>query len=307
MNKWHSPQIYGILGYPITHSLSPAMHNAAFKALGIDAEYTLFEVKPEELERFLLEDSVVTDIKGTTCKSSDIAGLNITIPHKIKAKEILEKNFPTDSSYPAQENFYYVTLSGAINTVKRMNRGWQYYNTDAHGFLRSLEGDLKFVTEDKKVLVIGCGGAGRAIIAALSWKNMQISKIYASDIRQEAMEAAKQHFGQFAHLENKLKFVVTEDIPEVIKECDLLVNASPVGMKKDDGSVVDKKLFHSNLFVYDVVYNRETALIKDAASQGLPGAGGLGMLLYQGVKAFELWTGKPAPVEKMRSALTEGL
>jgi len=305
MDKTSCPKIYGVLGYPAKHSLSPLMHNAAFRALKINAEYKIFEVKPEGLENFLLKDVF----------TSDISGFNITIPYKIKAREILEEKFPLDENAPqVLDVLYYVKLSGAINTVRKDGNKLQYWNTDATGFLRSLtdkEG-LGFEPKGKKVFLIGCGGAGRAIIASLSWINVGVKKIYINDINIEAINSAKEYFRQlpqFPHLKDELEFILTEDIPKIIKDCDLLINASPVGMKGEDISVIDKNLLHNNLYVYDVVYSRdqETRLIRDAKSIGLRAENGLSMLLYQGVLAFEFWTGRKAPVEIMQEALTKGV
>lgn len=291
-------KIYGLIGYPVKHSLSPAMHNAAFGDLQIEAEYKLFEVKPAELENFLLK----------TVFAENISGFNITMPHKIKAREILEREFPYGQNGSLiQVDLYYVKLSGAINTVRRDGDKLLYWNTDASGFLESLKKILHFQTnKGKNVFIFGCGGAGRAIIAALSWKDV-VNKIYINDINKAAVDSAKEYFFNLAqpHLKEKLEFISTENTPEIINNCDLLVNASPIGMEDADVSVIDKKLLHKNLSVYDIVYNRkaQTRLIRDAESLGLPIAEGLDMLLYQGERSFNLWTGKPAPIEIMRQAL----
>ena len=304
------PKIYGLIGYPVKHSLSPVMHNAAFQALKIDAElnaeYRLFEVKPEELKGFLLGNKEIKDTNSNSFSIEDLSGFNITIPHKVRAREILEKKFSLHPPLLEDEN--YVRLTGAINTVKRDGDILHYYNTDATGFRKSLKEDLKFVdAKGTNVFIIGCGGAGRAVIAALGWRQLKINKIYVNDISNEAVNSAREHFSQFSHFENKLKFITNrEDIPNVIKNCHLLVNASPIGMKDEDPSVIDKTLLHENLYVYDVIY-KETRLIRDAKSLGRHYANGLGMLLYQGVDAFELWTEKRAPVEVMRKALEEAI
>ncbi len=285
--------IYGVIGWPIKHSLSPAMHNAAFKELGIDAEYKLFEVRPEELEDFIL-------------KRKDVAGFNITVPHKVKAKEILVKNFPFDSPDIRRQ---YVDLCGAVNTVKREKNKLLYINTDVSGFLTSLKEDLKFDYADKNALVIGCGGAGRAIIAGLGYGDVMSRKIYVYDNSNKAVEAARSFFTSFMQGAEKIEFISEERISEVIKNCQLLVNASPIGMKEGDLPPIDKKLLHKDLYVYDVVYNIETQLVKDA--RFLLGkehaVGGLGMLLYQGAHAFEFWTGQKAPTDTMRKALSSAI
>ena len=302
---------YGLIGYPVKHSLSALMHNAAFKELKIEAHYRLFEVAPEDLEDFLLRDKKIKDSEGESFSVEDLSGFNITIPHKVRAKEIIERQFPFNNEEKySLESAYYVKLSGAINTVKREEKELLYFNTDTTGFLRSLEQDLKFDPQGKSVMLIGCGGAGRAVIAALSWKNIGIQKIYIHDVNAEALENARKHFSslpQAKHLEQILEFLGQQEIALKIPLCRLLINASPVGMKEGDASVLKNELLHKDLSVYDVVYNRETQLIKDAKSLGRNNSGGLGMLLYQGVAAFELWTGKEAPVEVMRGALEEGL
>lgn len=285
--------IYGVIGWPIKHSLSPAMHNAAFKKLGIDAEYRLFEVRPEELEDFLLH-------------RRNVVGFNITIPHKVRAKEILEKNFPPEKKKSKFEERHYIEISGAVNTVKRIDDIVTYCNTDVRGFLDSLQRDLKFDLydlkgnkKDKFVLLIGCGGAGRAVIAGLSWDlvDTSIKKIYIYDKNKESINSIKKHFSKLDrtwgdNLPNITEFIDKSEIPKVIKKCQLLVNASPVGMEEGNNTaIIDRKSLRKGLYVYDLVYNRETQLIKDAKLCGCNVVGGKGMLKYQGARSFEFWTG----------------
>lgn len=304
-------RIYGLIGQPVTHSLSPLMHNAAFTHQNIQAEYRLFEVSPGDLEKFLLERIRVKDSTGKSFYTTEIDGFNITIPHKVKAREILERHFPrTTDAYMAQQDLYYVLLAGAVNTVKREEAKLRYWNTDPSGFLRSLREDLRFEPKQKKVLVVGCGGAGRAVIAALTWENVGVAKIFVYDSNNAALESAKEHFQNFPHVKDALAFISLKDIPDVIAQCQLLVNASPVGMKEADASVIDAAWLKTNkeLCVYDAVYNRKTRLVEDARAQGLRAVGGLGMLLYQGAAAFELWMeGPAAPIPVMRQALEQGV
>ncbi|MDP2921742.1 MAG: shikimate dehydrogenase [Candidatus Omnitrophota bacterium] len=284
--------IYGVIGWPIKHSLSPAMHNAAFKALGINAEYKLFEVKPEDLEDFLLN-------------RKDVVGFNITIPHKIKAREILQKKFHVVKNSPIPYT-HYDKMSGAVNTVKRNGEDLEYCNTDPIGFNFALGDGLKFKTTGKKVLIIGCGGASRAVVADLTESGQYIRNIYIYDISKEAIDSAKKYY---SNLENKIKFIYdAKEILELKNEIDLLVNASPVGMEEgDDRLAVPKDLLHKELYVFDLVYNRETRLFKEASALGSPVINGKGMLAAQGAFSFSLWTGKKAPVEIMRKALSSAL
>jgi shikimate dehydrogenase len=304
-------EVFGLIGNPVKHSLSPLMHNAAFKYLKIDAEYRLFEVPVEKLEGVLLGTDSSLDTEGKV-SSKDLNGFNVTIPYKVEARQILEKKFPHSKGSHQDLDLYYVELSGAVNTVKREDDRVKYYNTDAGGFFMSLWEDLKFVPKNKNVLVIGCGGAGRAIIAALSWINVKTKNIYVADVNETAINSANDHFKglkQYGNFKNKLKFISNKDVERYIKECQLLVNATPVGMHDADGSVVNKNSLHENLSIYDIVYrkgNVETQLIKDAKSLKLNCANGLGMLLYQGAIAFNKWTGETPPIKEMRQALQEG-
>lgn len=304
-------QLFGLIGNPVKHSLSPLMHNAAFRHLKIDAQYCLFEVPAENLEGVLLGTDSILDIEGKV-SSQDLNGFNITIPYKVKAREILEKKFPPSKGSRQDLDLYYVELSGAINTVKREGDRVKYYNTDAGGFFMSLDLDLKFNPKNKNILVIGCGGAGRAIIAALSWKNVKTKNIYVTDVNEAAINSANDHFKrlkQYGNFKNKLKFIDNKDVGRFIKECQLLVNATPVGMDDGDGSVINKNSLHENLSVYDIVYRKDsgqTQLIKDAKSLGLNYASGLDLLLYQGAIAFNKWTEEIPPIKIMRQMLQGG-
>ena len=278
-----SPKIYGLIGYPVKHSLSHLMHNAAFKAAGINAEYRLFEISPQDLKDFLIN-------------RTDVVGFNITIPHKIQAKRILdEEGIASIDSYAA--------MLGAINTVKRDIEEITYYNTDAPGFSKSLKEDLGFNPKGESAIVLGCGGAGRAVVSGLAQEGMKTIYVYEQD-----SEAAKIAKAQFSSIEN-LNFIGQEQLASVVGSCQLLVNATPLGMHDGDPSAIKKNLLHKDLFVYDVVYNRneDTRLIKDAKSLNLPAASGLGMLLYQGVLAWEIWTQQEAPVDAMRKALLDAV
>lgn len=284
-------KIFGLIGYPVKHSLSAFMHNAAFKALGINAEYKLFEIKPEELEDFLSD-----------LKKNNIYGLNVTIPHKITLVE--NKTIRTDLSG-------ILAGVGAVNTIKREGNILHCFNTDVEGFVKSLIGDLKFNTAGKNVFILGCGGVARAIVTGLNTQGLGIKKIYMYDRNKDAIDSTKKHFDSLSNsglLNIQMDYIRDyNQVPDKIKDVHLLVNASPVGMKDGDSSIIDKKLLHKGLSVYDVVYNRKTQLVKDAQDLGIPAVGGLGMLLYQGMLSFKIWTGKIAPKEVMLKALLEAL
>ncbi|MBU1887652.1 MAG: shikimate dehydrogenase [Candidatus Omnitrophica bacterium] len=277
--------LYGVIGWPIEHSLSPAMHNAAFKALDIEATYEKIPVKPEDLEDFLLT-------------RQEVKGFNITIPHKVRAKKILERIGKTDSDF--------ADLCGAINAARRGGSEIYYTNTDAPGFLASLKEDLNFDPKDKNILLIGCGGAGRAIIAGLVGGDKSCARIYAYDENEAVAESCRNVFLRF----KQLKIIPHGEMNKIVADCQLLVNATPIGMKEGDAAAADKDILHKDLSVYDVVYNRDTELVKLARSRGSKAVNGLGMLLYQGVMSLEFWLDSSVPqdvIDVMRNALNNAL
>lgn len=275
---------YGLIGHPVEHSLSPAMQNAAFAAAKIDAEYKLFNVAPDNLEAFL-RDLV----------KNNIAGANVTIPHKVKAKEYIEKNGVLDK---------YAERLGAVNTIKVEDGKLKGFNTDGPGFYRSLVEDLKFEPEGKTVFVLGAGGAARAIIMYLG---NGPKKIYVDDIETCMAEEIKKYYEKY-YDRHKLEVVKKGAVKEAINSADLLIQATPVGMDDRDPSPIDIELLHPGLRVYDLVYNKPmTKLVEGATKKKLHAMTGLGMLLYQGAMAFELWTGEKAPVDVMKKALKGAL
>lgn len=277
-------EIYGIAGYPVKHSLSPAMQNAAFKELGIDAEYRLFEVTPAGLEDFL-----------NSAAEKNISGLNITIPHKIKTREYLDRHGKIDEN---------AKRLGAVNTIKTTKECLCGYNTDGPGFYRSLVEDLSFEPEGKNILVLGAGGAASAVITYLG---NGPKKIFVTDIDKEKCAALKSRYKLYYDA-NKLEVIKADRIEEILSLANLLVNATPMGMEESDPMPIDKNLLKAGLYVYDLVYNRPmTELVKAANSVKAHAVTGLGMLLYQGAIAFEKWTGKKAPLAVMKKALKKAL
>jgi len=280
-----SALIYGIVGHPVAHSLSPAMQNAAFKEVGIEAGYRLYDIEPTGLEAFL-----------GGARIAAISGLNVTIPHKIKAKEYLERHGTLDGT--AQR-------LGAVNTIKVTEDGLCGFNTDGPGFYRSLIEDLGFEPEGKQVFVLGAGGAAKAIVMYLGNGPENISVF---DIDNAKTQDLKKHYGKYFD-DKRLRIAGDKlEMIDALDSSDLLVNATPLGMSEADPSPVDKELLHPGLAVYDLVYNRPyTRLVKDANSLKLHAVTGLGMLLYQGAIAFEIWTGQKAPVGVMKKALKEAV
>jgi shikimate dehydrogenase len=270
-------KIYGIFGYPVEHTFSPAMHNSAFKKLGTNACYVPFAVPPEKLE-----EAVRAIIPLGLC------GLNVTVPHKERVLAFLD-----DLSEEAR-------LIGAVNTIE-VKKGWLIgHNTDGRGFLRSLREQGGLDPKGKKFLFIGSGGAARAVsfslalagAAAIVFRDIDARKasLLAQDIREKT-GVPSMAIGQ-------------DSLPQYTADADCLINASPIGLKRTDPLPMPAGLIERKHLVCDLVYNPPvTALLKAAKKRGAKRLSGLGMLLYQGVIAFEIWTGKKAPVLIMKNAL----
>ena len=277
-----TPAIYGLLGFPVSHSLSPAMHNAAFRYLNINAEYKLFATKPQDLEKFI-----------TSLEEQNISGINVTVPYKEKVLNFVE----------IDKGFFHLKQIKAVNTIIVKNGILKGFNTDIPGFDRDLV-EKNGKPENKRVAILGAGGASRAVTFVLA--NTKAKEIAIYDIdkskSQNIVDLIKSLFPDFP-------IYAVDKIEELkIQEKDLLVNTAPIGMKPEDPCLVTEKMLHKNLFVYDLIYNpSETKLIALARKIGAQTSNGLGMLLYQGAIAFEYFTGKAAPVDVMCKALKEGL
>ncbi|MFA5437719.1 MAG: shikimate dehydrogenase [Candidatus Omnitrophota bacterium] len=268
---------FGLVGNPLTHSLSPLMHNAAFSKLKIRARYKLFPLEEKDLQAFLAGLS-----------KRNIRGLNITIPYKEKILRFI----------PGAKNSA-VTSIGAANTLLVDKSGkFKFFNTDYLGFLRH----IAFLRlKPRRAAIIGAGGAARAVCFALGRKKVSEVNIYDID-NFRSLSLMKI----FNHIFPHTKFKAVGNIDELgLSAKDLLVNASSVGMRPEDPLLIDKRMLHPGLFIYDLIYNPcETKLLKLAEDSGIPHANGLGMLLYQGVESFNIWLRpRKAPVDAMQSAL----
>lgn len=270
-----------VLGHPIGHTLSPVMHNASIKALGMDTqyEYGKLDVAPGALMERL-----------AAFPSERYAGVNLTIPLKEVAFQSLEK---LDES---------AKILGAVNTVEFTEHGPVGHNTDGYGCLKALEEAFGKAVAGDSVFVLGCGGAGRAValMAALNGaESVTLADLDAQRIANLAAEISEKAPGVdiFQCLEKA----------EQIAAChrsDLIIQASPVGMKKDDPSLLPPEAFREGQRVFDLIYMYpRTTLLETAEKQGAQVANGLGMLLHQGARAFEIWTGIQPDVAAMRTAL----
>jgi len=275
----------GLIGWPLAHSLSPLMHNAALKAAGFPGEYRLYPVPPlPEGEASLL------DLLGEM-KIGSIQGLNVTIPHK---QNILNQ---VDLLSPAAK------IIGAINTITVQNGLLTGDNTDWLGFLSDLDYQFPDLNSEKSRLavVLGAGGSARAVAYALQLTGWQVN------ISARRLEQAQQLAAEFSSAGHPVSAWPLLQCAK-LSETTLIVNTTPVGMFPYTTSSpwpVDLH-FPKQAFLYDLIYNPiETALMKSARSAGLLAANGLGMLAEQGALAFEIWTGQPAPREIFRQAAVE--
>ena len=259
-----STKVYGIFGRPVAHSLSPAMHNAAFAAMGLNAVYVPFAVS-----------NLVQAVQGL--RGLNLGGVSVTIPYK-------EEIFPLLDEIDEQAK-----VIGAVNTVvNREGRLWGT-NTDWQGAVVALQEEIALA--GKRVLVLGAGGAGRAIVYAVRQAGGEVTVADADDTRAKTL--AKEFGAVFVPMAQAAR-----------EPAAVLINATPVGMApREEDIPLDPDLLSNFSVVMDIVYKPlRTGLLREAAARGCRGIDGLQMLIHQGARQFELFTGRPAPVEVMRRA-----
>lgn len=278
-------KIVGLVGYPLGHSLSPAMHNAAYRELGLDYEYLPFEVPPEDLPEA---------IGGM--RALHIAGFNVTVPHKERIVPLLD------------EVTKLAKVIGAVNTVENQDGHLVGYNTDAPGFIESLREDAKFEPKKKKAVVLGAGGASRAVSTILA--EVGIKSLIITDILDDKSKELADYIDSYFEIECRSAEMYSPDLQKAIAGADLLVNTTPLGMfpKADDCPLPENVLLKKQTLVYDLVYNpTETKLLTIAKAAGCKTCSGLGMLIRQGALAFSIFTGEEPPIETMWDAARKAL
>ncbi len=276
-------KVVGVFGYPVKHSASPAMQNAAFRACGLDYLYLAFEVKPERLRDALLG-----------LPALGICGANLTIPHKEKAVQYMNELSEEAASI------------GAINTVVIESGKLKGYNTDIEGFAKSLSEDAGFTPGGEKVVIFGAGGGSRAVLFALVLAGVSEVTIASKPLKQ-ADRLAAEIAQKFPEVKIKAIPFDSESIREEISSCSLLVNATPLGMKGEI-PISNTECLHEGLTVYDLIYTpASTSLLEEARGRGAKTINGLSMLVYQGAASFKLWTGKEPPVSIMKQAAREAV
>jgi shikimate dehydrogenase len=287
-----------VFGHPIHHSASPAMHNAAFAALGLNWRYLAFDVEPGRLREA---------VEGL--KAMRFAGVNLTVPHKILAVEMMDA---LDESARAW---------GAVNTLlfEARDAGGRWrplrdfeqcpegpvrvhgFNTDADAIVRAIREDTGVEPRGARVLLLGAGGAGRAAALRLAAEGVKILWL-VNRTTEKAAALRREINTRFPDIDTRTGY------PD--DRVDLVLNATSLGLKPGDPLPFDGGTFRIRQTdaVYDMVYRpAETPLLKAARAAGIRASNGLGMLLYQGAKAFEIWTGQTAPVAVMRQALEENI
>lgn len=274
---------FAVLGHPIGHTLSPVMHNASFAALGLDAIYLAFDVEPERLLEVL-----------PAMKLMGFGGVNLTIPHKEVAFRGLEK---LDDS---------ARLLGAVNTVQFTEAGMVGHNTDGYGFLRALEEAFGKSPKDDAVFVLGSGGAGRAV--ALMAAQAGAREVTLADLDLLRSERVGNEIRANFPTTSVHVVVNPSAQKEAAQKADLVVQATPVGMKPYDKSLLPPESFRAGQRAFDLIYHMpETAFMKAARAGGAKASNGLGMLLHQGARAFQIWTGQEPSVPAMRKALEQAV
>lgn len=277
-------RVCGVIGDPIEHTMSPIMHNTAFKYLGIDYVYIPFRVESNGLEKAI-----------SGARALGLVGLNVTIPHKVSVIPLL------DTLDPLAEKI------GAVNTIVNDNGVLKGYNTDATGFLHALL-DKGIKPDNKKVAVIGAGGASRAITYILA-KNGAELVIFNRPLEMEWAEKLADEISREFNRNTRALELNQENLALELKDSDIMVNATSVGMAPNsDETPVPSILLRYIPVVFDVVYNPvETRLCREAKETGATTISGLDMLVWQGALAFEKWTGYKAPLEMMKKAAVEVL
>ena len=276
-------QIVGIFGWPVAHSFSPRMHNAAFRELGLDWAYVPFPTPPEKLG---------DAIRGF--RAMGFRGANVTIPHKEKVIEFL------DGLSPLSEKM------GTVNTLYWEGDRLMGTTTDPWGCLENLR-RAGFQPQNQDIALIGCGGAARAISFAFACEHpeMPITVVFRREDGDQAQRLQRELLGK---TQAAVSLFPLEEFENRAGNFELVVNATPVGMHPNEGAVpFPTTRLHDGQCVLDIVYNpRRTQLLAEAQRHGCKTVEGLGMLLHQGAKSFELWTGKQAPVDAMARALDLG-
>lgn len=279
-------KLTGFFAKPASHSLSPLMHNLAFSHWGIDAVYLAFEVDQTNLRQAV-----------ESIRTLDMLGVNVSMPNKTAVLAYLDLLSPE------------AELIGAVNTIVHQEQRLIGYNTDGMGFVRSVN-ETGHPIKNQKIVVLGAGGAAKAIVVQMALEGAQEITIYKR--LNATFLPLKEYFVKVSEKTGcpiRLHDYADESqLALDLSQANLLINATDIGMgsKKDQLPIADVKLLHSQLAVFDLIYSpSETRLIQEAKKMGIKAYNGLGMLIHQGAIAFELWTHREMPVQNIREQLEQ--
>lgn len=279
-------KLTGFFAKPASHSLSPLMHNLAFSHWGIDAVYLAFEVDQTNLRQAV-----------ESIRTLNMLGVNVSMPNKTAVLAYLDQLSPE------------AELIGAVNTIVHQEQRLIGYNTDGMGFVRSVN-ETGHPIKNQKIVVLGAGGAAKAIVVQMALEGAQEITIYKR--LNATFLPLKEYFAKVSEKTGcpiRLHDYADESqLALDLSQANLLINATDIGMgsKKDQLPIADVKLLHSQLAVFDLIYSpSETRLIQEAKKMGIKAYNGLGMLIHQGAIAFELWTHREMPVQNVRERLEQ--
>src|SRR5438477_1497837 len=291
LKDWHDidpPIRLGVFGDPVKHSLSPRMQNAALRHCKIDMQYARFQISPDELREAI-----------DLIRKLEFVGVNLTIPHKIAVLRLIDV---------ADEN---VRRIGAVNVIKVESGKLRGFNTDGRGFARAIREEFSVDLRDLRVMILGAGGAARAIALQCAKENcerlviangtFEKGQLLADSLRD--FFSGPKVLGPVA----RLQAIPWEDraFQFQIANIDLVVNATPVGLNPGDPSPIPARLLAPHVMIYDTIYtDKRTPFVLAAIEAGARAANGLSMLLHQGALAFEIWFQREAPLEVMRAAIS---
>ena len=275
-------KITGVIGHPIEHSMSPPMHNNAYKQLNMDYVYVAFHVQPEDIEKLI-----------TSAKTLGICGLNVTIPHKTTIIPYLDEIDETAKKI------------GAVNTIQFKDNKAKGYNTDGIGAIKSIQ---EYTTlQDKNILILGAGGASKAI--SFSLINENINSLTIANRTKENAEQLIENIKKQTNF-TKIQYHTINDVDEIIEDMDIIINTTPIGMypHHEVKPPIKTDNINKNHIVMDIIYNPlETQLLKQSKENGAQTINGTSMLINQGLVSFEIFTGEKATYKSFEEALLNQL
>jgi shikimate dehydrogenase len=276
---------FAVLGHPIGHTLSPIMHNSSIASLGMDAIYLAFDAPPAKLMDIL-----------KSMRDMGFGGVNLTVPLKEVAFRGVEQ---LDES---------AKIAGSVNTIEFLENGEMCgHSTDGFGFVTAIREAFDTTPAGKSIFVLGCGGAGRAV--AITCAAEGAAKIILSDIDDSrAAKVAEEIKEMFPTVEVESAGSDKADWIKAAEAVELIIQATPVGMKPEDTPLLTSTAFSKDQMLFDLIYMYpKTGIMSEAAAAGAKTANGLGMLLHQGARSFKIWTGITPDTEAMRTALEQSV